>query len=102
MTTISSISNTAPYQILQAQAPYRPQPRPQDAADPGDGRQVAGLADPEKLTRVSDLLDMDTSDVTSAATSASSLVSLLQDRGVDFSQLRDVLNRTGDLLDVRA
>ncbi|GAA2896159.1 hypothetical protein Acy02nite_61680 [Actinoplanes cyaneus] len=70
---------------------------------PGGPRgENAGLADPRKLKQVSDLLDMDSSDVTSAATSASSLVSMLQDKGVDFTQLRNVLNQTGDLLDVSA
>ncbi|WP_203682793.1 hypothetical protein [Actinoplanes siamensis] len=70
---------------------------------PGGPRgENAGLQDAAKLKQVSDLLDMDTADVTSAATSASSLVSLLQDRGVDFSRLKDVLNRSGDLLDLTA
>jgi hypothetical protein len=73
------------------------------APPPGGPRgENAGLTDPDKLQQVSELLDMDTADVTSAATSASSLVTLLQDKGVDFTRLRDVLNRSGDLLDVSA
>ncbi|KUL40777.1 hypothetical protein [Actinoplanes awajinensis] len=75
-------------------------PPPQPA--PAPRGENAGLQDPDKLKQVSDLLDMDTADVTAAATSASSLVSMLQTKGVDLTQLKDVLNRSGDLLDVRA
>jgi DNA-binding phage protein len=43
----------------------------------------------------------ESSAVTDQATSASSLVSMLQSNGVDLTQLRNVLN-SGDLLDVAA
>jgi hypothetical protein len=47
------------------------------------------------------LLSMDASDVTGTATSASSLVGLLQSKGIDMSRLKTVLT-SGDLLDVAA
>jgi hypothetical protein len=61
----------------------------------------AGLRDEVKLAEVSKLLRMDTTEVAAAATSASSLVTLLTNKGVDLRSLRDVLT-SGDLLDVRA
>jgi hypothetical protein len=58
-------------------------------------------ADEDKLSRLSDLLDMDADEVQSQAGSATDLVRLLQSKGVDLAALRDVLS-SGDLLDVAA
>jgi hypothetical protein len=60
-----------------------------------------GIQDPDKLSRLSELLAMDTDDVTTQAASATDLVKLLQDKGVDLNALRSVLSN-GDLLDVAA
>lgn len=69
---------------------------------PGGPRgENTGLADSGKLDQISSLLEMDSEQVTSQATSASGLVKLLQDKGVDLAKLRDVLT-SGDLLDVAA
>ena len=61
----------------------------------------AGLRDDDKLSRLSTLLDVDSEDLTDQATTASSLVNLLQSNGVDLSRLRSVF-ASGDLLDVAA
>ncbi|MFG1603787.1 hypothetical protein [Actinoplanes sp. NPDC049265] len=61
----------------------------------------AGLRDPEKLGRVSDLLDLPASEVAAQAGTATDLVTMLQNRGLDVGQLRNVMS-SGDLLDVRA
>ncbi len=61
----------------------------------------AGLRDDTKLDQISQLLDMDSDDVTDQATTASALVGMFQANGVDLTSLRDVLN-SGDLLDVAA
>ena len=73
-------------------APERPEP---------SRGENAGLRDHAKLAQLSELLGMAAADVSSRATSASGLVALLKDRGVDLSTLRDVLD-SGDLLDVTA
>ncbi|WP_285474349.1 hypothetical protein [Actinoplanes sp. NBRC 101535] len=77
-----------------------PPPPPPPAAPAGRGEN-SGLQDKEKLQQVSDLLDMDTKDVTEQATSAAGLIGLMQNRGVDLTQLRSVLS-SGDILDVKA
>ncbi len=61
----------------------------------------SGIQDSSKLSSVSKLLDMDSDDVSSQATSASSLVKLLQSKGVDLSSLKGALN-SGDLVDTSA
>ncbi|WP_250009863.1 hypothetical protein [Actinoplanes sp. M2I2] len=77
-------------------------PTPPPGAAPGGPKgENSCLRDSSKLSRLSELLNMDSSSVTSQATSASSLVSMLQSKGVDLTQLRSVLN-SGDLLDVAA
>ncbi|MEV6348228.1 hypothetical protein [Actinoplanes sp. NPDC051851] len=76
-----------------------PPPPPPPGGPRGEN---ACLQDDEKLTQISDLLNMDTKEVTDSATTASSLIGLLQNKGVDLSQLRNVLNQSGDLLDVTA
>ncbi|MFI5496693.1 hypothetical protein [Actinoplanes sp. NPDC051859] len=69
---------------------------------PGGPRgENAGIRDSSKLQQLSKLLEMDSATVTDEATSASSLVNLLQSKGVDLGALRNVLNN-GDLLDVAA
>jgi len=60
----------------------------------------AGLADPDKLNAVSDLLDMPADQVAERAATPADLVTMLQNRGVDLGQLRAVMS-SGDLLDVR-
>ncbi|MDT5042013.1 MAG: hypothetical protein QOE51_2998 [Actinoplanes sp.] len=60
-----------------------------------------GVQDPDKLQQLSQLLDSSTTDVSSSAASATDLVKLLKDKGVDLSALRNVLN-SGDLVDVSA
>ncbi|WP_436520818.1 hypothetical protein [Actinoplanes sp. HUAS TT8] len=99
MPSSTAITDDVAEKIAAQQAQRDAPPPPPPSGPRGEN---AGLQDPEKLKQVSDLLDMDSADVTSAATSASSLVSLLQDKGVDFAQLRNVLNQSGDLLDVSA
>jgi hypothetical protein len=61
----------------------------------------SGIKDSGKLDEISKLLDSSTDDVSSSATSASKLVSMLQTKGVNLSSLRNVLN-SGDLVDVNA
>lgn len=68
---------------------------------PPTGGYNAGLTDPAKLNGVSDLLNMPAEEVANQATTATDLVSMLQNRGVDLGQLRAVMS-SGDLLDVRA
>ncbi|GIE34371.1 hypothetical protein Ait01nite_074160 [Actinoplanes italicus] len=59
----------------------------------------AGLRDEVKLRGVSRLLGMDGESVTTAATGAAALVTLMQDKGIDLYALRGVLT-SGDLIDV--
>jgi hypothetical protein len=61
----------------------------------------AGLRDDTKLDQISQLLNMDSDDVTDQAATASALVGMFQANGVALTSLRDVLN-SGDLLDVAA
>ncbi|MEU4619242.1 hypothetical protein AB0G04_04575 [Actinoplanes sp. NPDC023801] len=59
----------------------------------------AGLRDEVKLAALSRLLGMDSEAVTAAATGASSLVTLMRQKGIDLYALRGVLTG-GDLIDV--
>ena len=61
----------------------------------------AGLTDPAKLDGVSDLLNMPAEEIANQATTATDLISMLQNRGVDLGRLRAIMS-SGDLLDVRA
>jgi hypothetical protein len=75
-----------------------PQP-PAGGHGPGGPKGMgSGLQDSSKLDAVKQLLD---SDDVSSSTSATDLVKKLQDKGVDLSALKNVLNN-GDLLDVAA
>jgi hypothetical protein len=76
-------------------------PPPPGQAPGGPKGAHTGIQDQGKLSRLSDLLEMDTEDVTGQAASATDLVKLLQDKGVDLGALRSVLSN-GDLLDVAA
>ena len=61
----------------------------------------SGLRDDDKLDQVSQLLKMSTGEVSGQAASASGLVNLFQNKGVDLGSLKNVLDN-GDLLDVAA
>jgi hypothetical protein len=77
-------------------------PKPPPGGGPGGPKgNNSGIQDSSKLSSVSKLLDMDSDDVSSQATSASSLVKLLQSKGVDLSSLKSALN-SGDLVDTTA
>ncbi len=80
-----------------------PKPRPGGGhGGPGGPKgNNSGIQDSSKLSSVSKLLDMDSDDVSSQATSAGSLVKLLQSKGVDLSSLKSALN-SGDLVDTTA
>jgi uncharacterized protein YidB (DUF937 family) len=79
-----------------------PPPAPPSGDVPGGPKgENSGLQDTAKLSGLSRLLSMDPSAVAGSATSASSLVSLVQSQGVDLTRLKSVLN-SGDLLDVSA
>lgn len=60
---------------------------------------AAGLADDSKLHQLSTLLETDSDSL--RGSSATDLVKRLQDKGIDLSQLRSVLN-SGDLVDFHA
>jgi len=68
---------------------------------PGGGPrgQVAGLDDADKADRLSNLLEVDTNELTSTIASAKELVDLMQKKGVDLGNLRSIL-RSGDLVDI--
>lgn len=78
-----------------------PPPPPPGGKHPATKGENAGLHHSGKLHQMSQLLDMDSDDVTDQATTASGLVNLVQSKGVDLSSLRDVLDN-GDLIDVSA
>jgi hypothetical protein len=73
-------------------------PKPPNGGHGGPKGMGSGLQDSGKLDAVKQLLD---SDDVSSSTSATDLVKKLQDKGVDLSALKNVLNN-GDLLDVAA
>src|SRR4051812_31169315 len=67
---------------------------------PGGTRgRMAGLADAEKTSRLSGLLQVEETDLTDKIANAKELLELMRDKGVDPGQLRSVLN-SGDLVDV--
>lgn len=70
---------------------------------PGGGPKGAntGVTDTDKLEQLGSLLKMDATEVKTRATSATDLIKMMQDRGIDLGQLRNVLS-SGDLMDVRA
>ncbi|MEV6637179.1 hypothetical protein AB0M54_41255 [Actinoplanes sp. NPDC051470] len=96
MTSITSIS------AASAAAAYRVEPAPparRDLAPPTpDPGTRSGVPDPDRLDRVSSLLDLPVAEV--AAQSPAELVTMLQNRGLDVGELRNVMS-SGDLLDVR-
>jgi hypothetical protein len=102
MTSISALSPSTAY--------WMP-PRTGDAGTAQVGERIASTrdmpartamkGDDGRTSRLGSALRMDSGDVSSRASSASEMVDLLQSRGVDLGQLRNVLN-SGDLLDVRA
>ncbi|MFF5290274.1 hypothetical protein [Paractinoplanes globisporus] len=117
MTTISAIGDAATTRVqtddqdLKALAAHHaakgghghhgvkksgPPPAAAGALSPATKGENSGLAD--KLDQVSQALDMDSDDVTAQATTASALVGMFRNKGVDP---RDVLD-SGDLLDVAA
>jgi hypothetical protein len=67
---------------------------------PGGARgQMAGLADAEKASRLSDLLQVEETDLTDKVANAKELLALMRHKGVDPGRLRSVLT-SGDLVDV--
>lgn len=88
---------------LRANRPADPTGRSRSEGPPPGGPkgELSGInSDETKLNRVSSLLDTDAGEV-SKVNSASELVKMFQDKGVDLGTLRSVLNN-GDLLDVTA
>jgi biotin operon repressor len=78
-----------------------PTPPPGGPGGPGGPKGMnSGMQDSSKLAGISKLLDTDSSTV-SSATSATDLVKMLKDKGVDLSSLKNVLD-SGDLVDVSA
>ncbi|GIF22414.1 hypothetical protein BJ973_002737 [Actinoplanes tereljensis] len=87
---------------LPADDAEKPAGAPPPSPPPGGPKgENAALQDPAKLGQLSQLLQMDSSEVTGQATSAAGLVSLLKSKGVDLTQLRSVL-KSGDLFDIAA
>ena len=82
--------------------PAGPPPGPPPSGGPGGPKgELSGLAtDDSKAREISALLETDVEEVRKV-NSASELVKMFQDRGVDLTSLRSVLNN-GDLLDVAA
>ncbi|MDR7280459.1 hypothetical protein [Catenuloplanes atrovinosus] len=75
---------------------------------PGGGLGGPGLSGPprattesESLTRISNLLEMSTDEVSSQVHSATDLLNLASSKGVTTEQLTSVLQRSGSLVDVR-
>jgi hypothetical protein len=82
--------------------PHEPSQSPPAGPPPGGPKgELGGLStDDTKVKEVSALLNTDTEEVRKV-NSATELVKMFQDRGVDLTALRSVLNN-GDLLDVAA
>lgn len=79
-----------------------PKPPPGGHGGPGGPKGMnAGVQDSSKLAGISKLLDTDSGTVSSSAKSATDLVKMLKDKGVDLSSLKNVLD-SGDLVDVNA
>lgn len=79
--------------VAERVAAQKAQPGPPPGAPRGD---AAGLADESKLHQLSSLLETDIE--TLRGSSAGDVVQRLQDKGIDLSELRSVLNN-GDLID---
>lgn len=96
-TSTDSVDSTATAEKI-ASGKGTPPPPP-----PGGGPKGAntGVEDTDKLEQLSSLLKMDSGDVKTRATSATDLIKMMQDKGIDLGQLRNVLN-SGDLMDVSA
>ena len=58
-----------------------------------------GSTDAGRTSRLGDLLQAEDTDLTDKVANGKELLELLRDKGVDFGQLRSVLN-SGDLVDV--
>jgi hypothetical protein len=107
MTSISGANSAA--STAATRRPPPPPPPPQGSADgasvpgrPGAPKgENSALDDEDKLSALSDLLDMGSDQVAGQATSASNLVNLFKQQGVDLSTLRAVLDN-GDLFDMNA
>ena len=65
----------------------------------GPRGQVAGLGDAAKADRLSNLLKVDSDELSSKVGNAKELIDLMRDKGVDLGQLRSILT-SGDLVDV--
>jgi hypothetical protein len=68
---------------------------------PGLGGPPRATTESESLTRISNLLEMSTEEVSSQVHSASDLLNLASSKGVTTEQLTSVLQRSGSLVDVR-
>ncbi|MFI5840502.1 hypothetical protein ACIA8K_12420 [Catenuloplanes sp. NPDC051500] len=68
---------------------------------PGLGGPPRATTESESLTRISNLLEMSTEEVSSQVHSASDLLNLVSSKGVTTEQLTSVLQRSGSLVDVR-
>lgn len=68
---------------------------------PGLGGPPRATTESESLTRISNLLEMSTEEVSSQVHSASDLLNLVSAKGVTTEQLTSVLQRSGSLVDVR-
>jgi hypothetical protein len=102
ITSISAASAAAAYRVDPAPAVRRdPMVAVADTPRPDSGGVNSGLKDPDKLDRVSEMLNLPAGEVEARAGRASDLVTMLQNRGLDLGQLRNVMS-SGDLLDVRA
>ncbi|MET0423832.1 MAG: hypothetical protein ABW046_08160 [Actinoplanes sp.] len=102
MSTISAVSGSAWTTYATPAAPPAEAMRPAPPRPPMDTKgENAVLKDSQKLNQLSSMLEMDSKDVQEQATSPSSLVSMLQDKGIGYDQMRSVMS-SGDLLDVRA
>ena len=102
MNTISAITGGGWNSYQPQMAPPAEAVRPAPPRPPLETRgENAVLKDPQKLDRLSSMLEMDSKDVRDQATTPSNLVSMMQDKGVGLDQMRSVMS-SGDLLDVRA
>ncbi len=79
--------------IAERVAAQKAQPGPPPGAPRGG---AAGLSDESKLQQLSSLLETDSESL--RGSSAGDVVKRLQDKGIDLSELRSVLNN-GDLID---
>ncbi|WP_033346639.1 hypothetical protein [Catenuloplanes japonicus] len=68
---------------------------------PGLGGPPRATTESESLSRISNLLEMSTEEVSNQVHSASDLLNLASSKGVTTEQLTSVLQRSGSLVDVR-